>query len=652
MGEYEYEARWNTGSWNMGSWNMELAQGASAAERAARNTQTDWATATVTSTGAAWLWPGDDTTTAAAAAPSARSIGGVLGLILALLVVRACVFLRPRARDLDGKLLPGPPAALLMGNWADIKAVKTGRNFDSATRGMLELYQAHGEGSGIVCLRLFSKLIVMCHSPAAVKDVLTGSYDKFPKNLMYKNLEYALGKGLVTANGERWRAHRRIVEKAFHKSALHAMLPCFVRHTAEMLDGWTERLSSSQGSAADESDDDGQQQQQQRRELRTDVHTEMTHLTLDIIADSGFGYVLGSKRAGGSAHPLCLAVTTLINEMNMRFKDMNPLDRYLSPSRWLEANAAYKTVAKLVDDVLAEKQAEFDAAATAAAAAVAGGDGDEAGDGCEKKRRRSSRSSSLKDMSLLDHLLAARLEEGEKHLTPTELRDEVMTFLGAGHETTANMLSWTFYELSRAENLHILRNLQEELQSAGIGSCLDSMMQEETKEETKEEGGSSSSSSMDMIRMLGDCVYMDAICSESLRRYPVIPGIGRCAGKPITIAGRRFPKGTHIMCNIKALAHDPVLWPDPMTFQPERFLNHPKGTKGAVETTLFHSVPFSAGARSCIGKRFSLLEAKVILAMVLQRFEPHSPPPQEDVKGVEAITMRPKHGMPISFRLR
>lgn len=316
------------------------------------------------------------------------SIAGWLVLLLIALVGRACIFLRPLARDLDGNPLPGPPAALLMGNWSDIKAVKTGRNFDSATRGMLELYRAHGEG-GIVCLRLFSKLIVMCHSPSAVKDVLTASHDKFPKNVMYRNLEYALGKGLVTANGEQWRAHRRIVEKAFHRTALHALLPCFARHTTELLDCWTQRT---------------------RGELQIDVHTEMTHLTLDIIADAGFGHELGSKRTG-EIHPICSSITTLINEMNMRFKDMNPLDRYMSPKRWIAGHSAYKAVSKLVDDVLRDKQTKFHNAIA------------EGQKGAPAKQ-------ALKEMSLLDHLLQARLEEGEKHLNPKELRDEVMTFLG------------------------------------------------------------------------------------------------------------------------------------------------------------------------------------------------------------------------------
>jgi cytochrome P450 len=179
-----------------------------------------------------------------AAELDAASALKLLGVALALLFVRLTIFPRSQARDLDGKPLPGPPAALFMGNWSDLKKVKTGRNFDSASRGMLECYAAHG-ADGLVCLRLFSHMVVMCHSPAAIKDVLSSSHEKFPKDLMYKNLEYALGKGLVTANGEQWRAHRRIVEKAFHRSALQSMLPCIARHTAEMLDDWSSRVDEA-----------------------------------------------------------------------------------------------------------------------------------------------------------------------------------------------------------------------------------------------------------------------------------------------------------------------------------------------------------------------------------------------------------------------
>eukprot|EP01048_Picozoa_sp_COSAG05_P003021 COSAG05_NODE_134_length_17060_cov_9.767761_3_plen_189_part_00 len=162
------------------------------------------------------------------------------------------------------------------------------------------------------------------------------------------------------------------------------------------------------------------------------------------------------------------------------------------------------------------------------------------------------------------------------------------------------------------------------------------------------------------------------------------------AAEEVTVAGRRFKKGTHFILNVKALAHNSDVWPEPLTFRPERFVSttstststtsssnvEAKGTmaddhhhqqqqqgeisgeaaaaammKPLLNPTAFDSVPFSAGARSCIGKRFSLLEAKTILVLILLRFEPHGPSAKAD-ESVEAVTCRPKHGMPLLFRLR
>jgi|EP01047_Picozoa_sp_COSAG01_P060283 cytochrome P450 len=117
-----------------------------------------------------------------------------------------------------------------------------------------------------------------------------------------------------------------------------------------------------------------------------------------------------------------------------------------------------------------------------------------------------------------------------------------------------------------------------------------------------------------------------------------------------------LPRAAALRCRcavapqIKAIAHDPSVWPEPLSFKPERFLPGGGGAgRGGLDA--FASVPFSAGARSCIGKRFSLLEAKTVLAMILARFTPHSPPPRAD-EVVEAVTSRPKHGMRLSLRLR
>ena len=99
----------------------------------------------------------------------------------------------------------------------------------------------------------------------------------------------------------------------------------------------------------------------------------------------------------------------------------------------------------------------------------------------------------------------------------------------AGHETTANMLTWTFYELSRPENASVLRTLQEEIDREFVST---------------NEANNHDLLGPDGAQQLARCTYMDAVFSESMRRHPVIPGIGRAAAQPVTIAGRQFPKGT------------------------------------------------------------------------------------------------------------
>jgi cytochrome P450 len=258
------------------------------------------------------------------------------------------IFLRPYARDLDGNELPGPPARLLLGNYADIKKIKLkpdGTPADATSTNMMKLYEEYGKG-GLVCFRVASLMVVGCHSRQAVKDVLTGNYAKFPKASMYKNLEYGLGKGLVTANGDSWRAHRRIVEKAFHLVALRGMLPKFAKHTSEMLDVWARRLGK-EAAAAEESTGGSDATIAGERNLVTDVFVEMTHLTLDIICDTGFGYQMNSKSSGETASPVAGAISTLLFEINARFKAMTPLDKYFGGwARMRRARKAWHIVVR------------------------------------------------------------------------------------------------------------------------------------------------------------------------------------------------------------------------------------------------------------------------------------------------------------------
>jgi cytochrome P450 family 135 len=172
---------------------------------------------------------------------------------------------------------------------------------------------------------------------------------------------------------------------------------------------------------------------------------------------------------------------------------------------------------------------------------------------------------------VLSLLLAARDEEG-RPLTDAELRDELMTLLVAGHETTATALSWTLERITR--HPEVLARLVEE----------------------RHEGGDE---------------YLDAVIKETLRLRPVIPAVVRCLAEPTELGGRIVPAGVNIAPSIYLLHRRPDLYPEPERFRPERFLERPAGT--------YEWIPFGGGIRRCLGASFALFEMKVVLSTILGR---------------------------------
>ena len=197
---------------------------------------------------------------------------------------------------------------------------------------------------------------------------------------------------------------------------------------------------------------------------------------------------------------------------------------------------------------------------------------------------------------ILSMLLEARDEEG-RPLTDLELRDELMTLLLAGHETTATALSWTLERVVR--HPAVLERLREE---AGSG------------EES----------------------YLEATIKEALRLRPVIPAVGRHLTEPTEIGGHLLPAGVSINPSIYLLHRRPDLYPEPQAFRPERFLENPPGT--------YEWIPFGGGVRRCLGASFALFEMKIVMQTILERT---SLVPQNGAdEGVtrRAITYAPNRG--------
>jgi cytochrome P450 len=219
---------------------------------------------------------------------------------------------------------------------------------------------------------------------------------------------------------------------------------------------------------------------------------------------------------------------------------------------------------------------------------------------------------------LLGLLLEARDEETGETMSRRQVRDEVMTFMAAGHETTANALAWTWMLLSQhpAARERMLAEIDEAL-------------------------GGRVPTSEDVDRL----PWTMAVVSESMRLYPPVWGIGRQAIADDEVGGHRVRRGTVVGIVPYLIHRDPELWPNPEGFDPERFM------PGAPERPKLAYMPFGAGRRICVGAGFAQMEAVLLVAMIAQRFTLDLQPAFHAVPEA-TITLRPRDGMPMTVRRR
>jgi len=206
---------------------------------------------------------------------------------------------------------------------------------------------------------------------------------------------------------------------------------------------------------------------------------------------------------------------------------------------------------------------------------------------------------------VLSMLLAARHEDGSS-MSDQELRDELLTLLVAGHETTASALAWAFERLARSPA--VLRRLGDEV-DRGDGEA-----------------------------------YLTATVQETLRRRPVLPNAApRLVKQPITVGGWHYQPGVCLAPSAFLVHHDSAVYPDPHAFRPERFLDKPPGT--------YTWIPFGGGRRRCLGASFAILEMKTVLRVVLARFELKAARESAGVRR-RSITISPRDGARVALRAR
>ncbi len=227
----------------------------------------------------------------------------------------------------------------------------------------------------------------------------------------------------------------------------------------------------------------------------------------------------------------------------------------------------------------------------------------------EFARRRSEGIEGRADV--LSMLLAARYEDGQP-LADLTIRDEMYTLMLAGHETTAATMAWVVNRLLTRPD--VMERTRAEVVSVLDGGQLDASH-------------------------VGRLKYLEAVINETMRLEPVVPNIGRGLTRPMTIAGRELPAGVTIAPCIYLVHRRPELWPDPETFNPDRFLE--------TRQSPYTFFPFGGGARRCLGAAFATYQMKVVLAEILSRVK------LKPVEGYQAqatrrgIAFAPSQGLPV-----
>lgn len=397
--------------------------------------------------------------------------------------------------------------------------------------------------------------------PDHIHHVLFEARESYPKSFDYKLLARSLGEGLVTSEGALWARQRRLVQPAFRHSQVLAFAEPMIEASLEVRRRWSELAVEGQP---------------------VDVAAEMMRLTLDSV-----GRTLFSSDLAGEVDSISPAVGFLVRDMVERMSSATGLASLLLRQIPTPANRRALAALRTLDFVVSRLIA-----------------------------RRRALPESERPADLLSMLLGARDDETGKCMDDRQIRDEVMTFFIAGHETTGNALAWTWFLLST--HPLVTRRLREELRSVLAGRDLGP-------------------------EDVGKLTYTKAVVQEAMRLYPPVAAIGREARHDDEIGGFYLPARSTVLISPWVSHRNPQFWPAPEAFDPDRFL------PGALEHPRLAYLPFGAGPRQCIGAGFALQELVIALATLADRFEPALVPGHR-VEPQLGVTLRPRYGLAMIIR--
>ncbi|MEP7233625.1 MAG: cytochrome P450 [Ginsengibacter sp.] len=407
----------------------------------------------------------------------------------------------------------------------------------------------------VVTVRFGGRKYYVLQHPDYVRHVWLENYKQYRKPGATKLLRMFLGEGLSTSNGELWLRQRRLMQPAFHSKKLQY----FTDIINEEVTAFINRLNEIPDNT------------------KIDITHEFLKLTIRIISRSMFGMHFDEE------------ISTMVNALDelASYAAAWMMSPVKIPTNWpTPANKFFQKNCKVFDTIIHRV--------------------------IDTRRNEIATGRSSVNSDLLDMLLNSYDEETKSPINEKLLRDEVVTIFMAGHETTAQTLSWMFYHLAK---------------------------EKEINEKVKAESRIISNNKPLLFEDIAKLIYSRQVIQETLRLYPPIWAVVRQPIKDDTIREFHLRKQSNVLLNIYGLHHHPNYWEQPENFYPEHFSVEKEKSRPS-----FVYVPFGGGPRLCLGHNFAMLVMHIVLCRVVQSFE--FIVPENYIPVVEPnITLRAKQGI-------